>query len=195
MQVAYARGHWQRPVWQGRFAGTVPAGCDDDSLVIAWLLLERRPPQNQSSHECKGGKGAASPLVKIHMSCQTTDEGIRSCFLLHLGQCLVSKFLRLKFEHQILNPAAKGWMYNNFRKLCQLVLRLWCAGDINWEGFTFQHGFRILRPRYEPLPVSPVPATKAAATQFEIKAETGSTPVKVRLSKQLPPLCLHHVRQ
>ncbi len=66
MQIAYARGHWQRPVWQGRFAGTVPAGCDDDSLVIAWLLLERRPPQDQSSHESKeGDKGAASPLSTL----------------------------------------------------------------------------------------------------------------------------------
>ena len=62
MQVAYARGHWQRPVWQGRFAGTVPAGSDDDSLVITWLLLERRPVQSPRSLDLEeDAKGAARP--------------------------------------------------------------------------------------------------------------------------------------
>ena len=68
MQVAYARGHWQRPVWQGRFAGTVPAGSDDDSLVIVWLLLERRPSQNQRSKDSlEDTKGAAPPCF-LHTS-------------------------------------------------------------------------------------------------------------------------------
>ena len=43
-EVEYARGHWQRPTWQGRFAGSGGAGAAEDGLVIAWLLLERVPP-------------------------------------------------------------------------------------------------------------------------------------------------------
>ena len=51
MQVAYARGHWQRPVWQGRFAGMAPPGGDDDSLVIVWLLVERRLPSSSIAQQ------------------------------------------------------------------------------------------------------------------------------------------------
>lgn len=54
-----------------------------------------------------------------------------------------------------------------------------CAGDINWEGFTFPHGFRILRPRYEPVPLSPLPGTESAPVPG-LKSEAGSTPVKVQ---------------
>ncbi|KAK9832062.1 hypothetical protein WJX81_003439 [Elliptochloris bilobata] len=42
--VEYVRGHWQRPTWQGRFAGGGAASAAEDGLVIAWLLLERAPP-------------------------------------------------------------------------------------------------------------------------------------------------------
>lgn len=41
--MEYVRGHWQRPTWQGRFAGSGAAGAADDGLIIAWLLLERAP--------------------------------------------------------------------------------------------------------------------------------------------------------
>ncbi len=54
------------------------------------------------------------------------------------------------------------------------------AGGISWEGFTFQHGFRILRPRYEPVPLSPLPGTGSAAATAGMKSEPGSTPVKVQ---------------
>ena len=70
-QIAYARGHWQRPVWQGRFAGTVPAGSDDDSLVIAWLLLERRPaPSPRSQNPEEEAKGAPPPPGCVRPSCK-----------------------------------------------------------------------------------------------------------------------------
>ena len=56
-----------------------------------------------------------------------------------------------------------------------------CAGDINWEGFTFQHGFRILRPRYEAVQISPVPGADGPAPTAGAKSEAGGTPVKVPL--------------
>lgn len=62
-QVAYARGHWQRPVWQGRFAGMPPPGSEDDSLLIVWLLLERRPPQTQSSQDSEASSEGALGLA------------------------------------------------------------------------------------------------------------------------------------
>ena len=64
--------------------------------------------------------------------------------------------------------------------------RVFCAGDINWEGFTFQHGFRILRPRYEPVPLSPLPGTDSAAAMAGMKSEAGSTPVKVQAYLHTP---------
>lgn len=48
-QAEYVRGHWQRPTWQGRFAGSGAAGAADDGLVIAWLLLERAPEPGGAS--------------------------------------------------------------------------------------------------------------------------------------------------
>lgn len=65
MQIAHARGHWQRPVWQGRFAGMAPPGGDDDSLVIAWLLVERRLPSSPAAQQDEaqnGEPGACSQL-------------------------------------------------------------------------------------------------------------------------------------
>lgn len=47
-QVEYVRGHWQRPTWQGRFAGGSSSSTPEDGLVIAWLMLERVPPPGSS---------------------------------------------------------------------------------------------------------------------------------------------------
>ena len=86
-QVAYARGHWQRPVWQGRFAGMPPPGSEDDSLLIVWLLLERRPPQNQSSQDSEASSTGALGSCTLCIIC--------ACLFLSL----LSGFERLP-EHQ-----------------------------------------------------------------------------------------------
>ena len=59
-----------------------------------------------------------------------------------------------------------------------------CAGDINWDGFTFQHGFRILRPRYEAVQLSPVPGADGPAPVAGIKSEPDSILLKVQGSPQ-----------
>jgi hypothetical protein len=75
-EVFFSRGHWQRPVWQGRFAGASNPGAEDDSLVVTWFLLEKpHPPAQPSDGD------------------QNTED------------------------------------------------------EIDWSNFTFQHGFRQLRPR------------------------------------------------
>ena len=56
-----------------------------------------------------------------------------------------------------------------------------CAADINWEGFTFQHGFRILRPRYEPMQLSPALGADSPALMPALKPEAGDTPIKVMM--------------
>ena len=68
-----------------------------------------------------------------------------------------------------------------------------CAADISWEGFTFQHGFRILRPRYEPMQLSPAAGTDGSALTPGLKSEAGDTPIKVSMhSPSFKGLLLHH---
>ena len=62
VQVAYSKGYWQRPTWQGRFAGQGPAQqLDEDGLVVAWALLERRMGNPDTHGMCSASTlGAAS---------------------------------------------------------------------------------------------------------------------------------------
>lgn len=91
VQVAYARGNWQRPVWQGRFAGMVPAGSDDDSLVVVWLLLERLRPQAPNTQDsADADKGALLPVfqpseLKSTLHCAF----VVTSYYLHFGMKLV----------------------------------------------------------------------------------------------------------
>ena len=73
MQVAYARGHWQRPVWQGRFAGMAPPGGDDDSLVIVWLLVERRLPSSSAAQQDKAEYGERVACNHLPMIADTAE--------------------------------------------------------------------------------------------------------------------------
>lgn len=73
MQVAYARGHWQRPVWQGRFAGMAPPGGDDDSLVIVWLLVERRLPSSSAAQQDKAEYGERVACNHLPMTADTAE--------------------------------------------------------------------------------------------------------------------------
>ena len=70
MQVAYARGHWQRPVWQGRFAGMAPPGGDDDSLVIVWLLVERRLPSTSGAQQDTAEQGEPWSMQSVASDCR-----------------------------------------------------------------------------------------------------------------------------
>ena len=62
-QVEYVRGHWQRPTWQGRFAGSGAAGAADDGLVVAWLLLERATEPGGASSAPPADAGALGRLA------------------------------------------------------------------------------------------------------------------------------------